>query len=142
MRVSRVRALIAAVSCAVALAGAGSLATNAHAATSNCTVEYAVGPQWPGSFIASVGVTAQGAWGPDPTLTWRFSAGQVITNAWNAVVEQTGANVRIELEASNWNGNGTAPFGFSATWTGSNPPPEDVTLDGTPCTLHTRMPSP
>src|SRR5690242_20549 len=85
--------------CLVA-AGVGLLASTevavalpAGAATAGCSVNYAVSSSWPGGFNANVTITNLG----DPlsswTLTWSFSAGQTVTQAWNTTLTQSGSAV-------------------------------------------------
>ncbi|MCC8249934.1 cellulose binding domain-containing protein [Saccharothrix luteola] len=70
------------------------------------------------------------------TLTWSYPAGQTVTQAWNATVSQSGAQV----SARNVSYNGciatgaSVAFGFNGSWTGSNPAPTAFSLSGTPCT--------
>ena len=56
--------------------------------------------QWPGGFGANVDVTNLG----DPvngwTLTWTFTAGQTVTQAWNATVTQSGGQVTATTPAT------------------------------------------
>src|SRR6185503_18496913 len=71
------------------------------------------------------------------TLRWSFTAGQTITQFWNANVTQSGAAVTATNVS--WNGglatNGTAAFGFNANWNGSaNPAPASFTVNGVACT--------
>ncbi|MGB2568700.1 non-reducing end alpha-L-arabinofuranosidase family hydrolase [Micromonospora citrea] len=126
----------------VAAAGAASLP--AHAATTGCAVNYSVSSQWQGGFGANVTVTNLG----DPinswTLTWSYGAGQQVTQAWNATVTQSGA--QVTARNVNYNPgiatNGTVSFGFNGSWAGSNPTPTGFTLNGTLCTGGTTTPPP
>jgi Cellulose binding domain/Glycosyl hydrolase family 12 len=130
-------ALAGAVAAALAAAGTGVvLALPAYAAT-GCRVTYAVGNQWPGGFAANVTITNLG----DPlsswTLQWSWSAGQTVTQYWNAALTQSGSTV----SASNVSYNGTLPtnastsFGLNGSWNNStNPTPAGFTLNGTACT--------
>ena len=101
-----------------------------------CRVQYTVGSTWPGGFGANVTVTNLG----DPltgwTLGWSWSAGQTVTQAWNATVSQSGAQVTARNAGHNGSiaTNGTASFGFNGSWTGSNPTPTAFTLNGVACT--------
>ncbi|WUR63124.1 cellulose binding domain-containing protein [Micromonospora chokoriensis] len=116
---------------------AGTLATvTASAAAVGCRVDYQITNQWQGGFGANVAVTNLG----DPVngwaLTWSYAAGQQVTQAWNAVVTQSGAQVtarNVDHNASLAT-NGSASFGFNGSWTGSNPVPSSFTLNGTVCT--------
>jgi hypothetical protein len=112
------------------------LASPAGAATAGCSVNYAVSSQWQGGFGASVSITNLG----DPltswTLTWSYSAGQSVTQAWNATVTQNGSAVTAKNVSYNGSvgTNGTVSFGFNGSWTGSNPVPADFALNGVSCT--------
>jgi glucuronoarabinoxylan endo-1,4-beta-xylanase len=112
------------------------VALPAGAATAGCSVNYAVSSQWQGGFGANVAITNLG----DPltswTLTWSYSAGQTITQAWNATLTQSGAAVTAKNVS--YNGtvatNGTVSFGFNGSWTGSNPTPASFAVNGVACT--------
>jgi O-glycosyl hydrolase len=112
------------------------VAVPAGAAAAGCAVNYAVSSQWQGGFGANVTITNLG----DPltswTLTWSYSAGQTVTQAWNATVTQSGAAVTARNVS--YNGavatNGTASIGFNGSWTGSNPAPNSFAVNGVTCT--------
>ena len=137
MRTVPVRTALIGCSSLTLLAG-GLTATmvTAHAATAGCRVSYSVGSQWTGGFTANVAVTNLG----DPLTSWRlawsFGAGQTVTQAWNATVDQIGASVTAAN--ASWNGNlasgASTSFGFNGSWTGGNPVPTDFALNGVPCT--------
>ncbi|GAA3345074.1 hypothetical protein GCM10020358_50800 [Amorphoplanes nipponensis] len=112
------------------------VALPAGAATAGCAVTYTVSSQWQGGFGADVVVTNLG----DPltswTLTWSYSAGQTVTQAWNTTLTQSGAAVTARNVS--YNGtvatNGTASFGFNGSSPGSNPAPTAFALNGVACT--------
>src|SRR5215470_17423830 len=83
-------------------------APSAFAAT-GCSITYSVASQWPGGFGANVTVKNLG----DPisswTLVWSYSAGQQVTQYWNATVTQSGSQVT----ANNVSYNGS--LGTNAT---------------------------
>jgi hypothetical protein len=143
MRLSRFRLLVATAVPATVAATVGMVAVTAHAAAAGCQVTYAVSSQWPGGFGATVNLTNLG----DPltgwTLTWSYSAGQQVTQAWNATVTQSGPQVTARNAA--WNGslatNGSASFGFNGSWTGSNPAPTTFALNGVACNGTTSPPT-
>jgi outer membrane protein assembly factor BamB len=127
--------LVAAAVAGVVLAGTG-IALSAHAATVGCSVAYTVTSQWPGGFGVNVSITNLG----DPingwTLSWSYPAGQQITQAWNATVSQSGAQVaarNLNYDASIAT-NSSVGFGFNGSWTGTNPAPASFTLNGNACT--------
>ena len=120
---------------ALAAATAGTTVAVAHAATAGCRVDYSISSQWAGGFGADVTITYLG----DPVngwaLTWTYSAGQTITQAWNATATQSGS--AVTAKDAGYNAaiatNGTASFGFNGSWTSSNPEPTAFDLNGTAC---------
>jgi hypothetical protein len=135
-RVRRTVVFAAALATVVAGAAIGGV-TSAQAAASGCRVSYTVGSQWGGGFNADVAVTNLG----DPltgwTLRWSFTAGQVVTQAWNAVTTQSGSAVTAVNVGWNANlaTNGTTTFGLNGSWNNSsNPVPASFTLNGVVCT--------
>ncbi|WP_239133628.1 cellulose binding domain-containing protein [Rugosimonospora africana] len=100
-------------------------------------MSYTVSTQWSSGFTANVNVTNLG----DPIngwrLTWSFSAGQTVTQAWNASATQSGSAVTVTDAGYNAAiaTNATASFGFNGTWNGStNPSPTAFALNGVSCT--------
>ncbi|GAA3763908.1 PQQ-dependent sugar dehydrogenase [Salinactinospora qingdaonensis] len=101
-----------------------------------CTVDYQVDSQWGTGFTASVTITNTSeepvtGW----SLEWSFTAGQQITNGWQAEVTQTGT--MVTATNMSWNDTispgGTQQFGFQGTLDGANPAPTEFTLNGSPC---------
>ncbi|MEV0329511.1 cellulose binding domain-containing protein [Micromonospora echinospora] len=137
MRTRTTRTALLAATAAGTLA-AGLLTTVvASAAAVGCRVDYRVTNQWGGGFGADVAVTNLG----DPvtgwTLTWSFTAGQQVDQAWNATVTQSAD--RVTARDVGYNAvigtGGTATFGFNASWNGTtNPAPGSFALNGTTCT--------
>jgi len=123
---------------AAALAAAGVvISAGAAQAAIGCRVSYAVSAQWPGGFTANVTLTNVG----DPltswAVTWSFSAGQTVTQAWNATVTQSGSSVRAANVDYNGNlaTNASTSFGFNGTWNNSsNPVPTSFAVNGVTCT--------
>lgn len=136
MRLSRFRLFVAAM---VPLAVAGTVSVvsvTAAAAAAGCQVSYSVGAQWSGGFTGNVRVTNLGDPLSNWTLTWSFTAGQQVTQAWNASVSQNGAQVTARNVS--WNGglgtNASTSFGFNGSWNNSsNPAPTNFALNGTAC---------
>ncbi|TCC00149.1 glycosyl hydrolase [Micromonospora zingiberis] len=132
----RHRLALLAATAAVAVVTATVGVAVAHAAAVGCAVRYAVSAQWQGGFNADVTITNLG----DPVsswrLTWSYGSGQRVTQAWNATVTQAAAQVTATNVA--YNGaigtNGTVSFGFSGSWSGSNPAPTSFTVNGVSCT--------
>ncbi|MGC9665373.1 non-reducing end alpha-L-arabinofuranosidase family hydrolase [Planosporangium sp. 12N6] len=138
------RRILAAAGVSLAVLGAaGTVTVAAHAAAAGCAVTYTVSSQWTDGFGANVNVTNLG----DPvsgwTLTWSFGAGQAVTQAWNATVTQSGANVTARNASYNGNlgTNASTSFGFNGSWNGSNPVPTNFALNGTPCNGGTTPPT-
>lgn len=103
-----------------------------------CRVSYTITNQWQDGFQADVtitntGTTAVNGW----TLRWTFANGQQISQAWNAGVSQSGA--QVSATNVSWNGtigpNGTASFGFLGNWTGTNARPTAFTLNNSTCSV-------
>jgi len=136
---TRSRTRLAVVTVAVAgtvLAGAA-VALSAQAATAGCSVAYSVASQWSGGFTANVNITNLGDPVTSWTLTWSYTAGQQITQAWNATTTQSGG--QVTARSMSYNGsiatNASTSFGFNGSWNNSsNPTPAGFTLNGTACT--------
>lgn len=133
----RTLALSSAAAIAVAAIGADVITALPASAAAGCRVAYSVSNQWPGGFGANVTITNLGdpisAW----TLTWSYSAGQQVTQYWNATITQSGSQVTAKNVS--YNGSlatgGTTSFGFNGTLPGSsNPVPASFSLNGTVCT--------
>jgi mannan endo-1,4-beta-mannosidase len=109
--------------------------TTPPAGGGSCAVTYKA-DSWGTGFVANVTVTNRAAtplngW----TLRWSFAGNQQVTSAWNATVTQSGQ--QVTAASAGWNGsvpaNGSASFGFQATYSGSNAAPAAFTLNGTAC---------
>ncbi|QOC91143.1 rhamnogalacturonan lyase family protein [Micromonospora craniellae] len=135
-RTTRRAALLATATATIVAAG-GLTTLTASAAAAGCRVDYRVTNQWSGGFGADVTVTNLG----DPltgwTVTWTWpAAGQQVSQAWNATVSQSGAQVtarNVDYNAALGTGASTS-FGFNGSWSGSNPPPTAFAVNGTTCT--------
>ncbi|MFC0562951.1 non-reducing end alpha-L-arabinofuranosidase family hydrolase [Plantactinospora siamensis] len=112
------------------------MALPASAATAGCSVNYAVSSQWQGGFGANVTITNLGDALSSWTLTWSFSAGQTVQQAWNTTLTQSGSAVTAKNVSYNGSvpTNGTVSFGFNGSWTSSNPSPTSFALNGVACT--------
>jgi endoglucanase len=110
-----------------------------------CQITYTIANQWnntpsAGGFQADVSIRNTGTspingW----TLSWTFANGQTISNLWNAVFQQSGANVSVTSNQS-WNGNiapgaAVCAFGFNAAWSGTNARPTSFALNGATCAV-------
>ena len=109
-----------------------------QAARPTCSVSYDRQSEWSTGFVATVTVTNLGSVGVDGwTLTFDFPGDQAITNAWSAVVTQTGRTVTAHN--ASWNGpvpptGGRVSFGFYGTWATSDASPTSFTFNGNACT--------
>lgn len=117
----------------------------AHADTVGCRATYTVASQWQGGFSANVAVTNLGSPLTSWTIGFDFAAGQHLLQGWSANWSQSGTHVAATNAA--WNGGlatgATVSVGFNGSWTGSNPPPATITLNGVVCdgTVHGPSPS-
>ncbi|HEY2673463.1 MAG TPA: family 43 glycosylhydrolase [Rugosimonospora sp.] len=131
------RRMFLALAMAVAASAGTVAAVAAQAASAGCRVDYAVTNQWQGGFGASVTITNLGDAVNGWTLTWSYSAGQTVTQAWNATITQSGA--AVTAEDAGYNGalatGATASFGFNGSWNNAtNPVPTSFAVNGTTCT--------
>lgn len=103
----------------------------------SCQVSYMVN-QWSGGFTANITITNTSTttingW----TLKFTFPGNQQITQGWNGVFSQSGANVTISN--ASYNGtiavNSSANPGFNGSWSGNNPSPTAFTLNGASCSV-------
>jgi len=103
----------------------------------SCRVAYTVPSQWNTGFTGNVAITNTSATAVNGwSLVFSFAAGQTITQAWNATVTQSGAQVTLKNASYN---PAIAPgasvsAGFNGSWSGSNPAPTGFTLNGATCT--------
>lgn len=123
--------------CGIALAAVMILASAAVAQTA-CNVVYTISPQNTSAFGATVtlqntGTTAWTSW----TLTWAFANGQTVSQLWNGIETQSGANVTVKNESYNGAvaaGASLTGMGFNGTWNGTtNAVPTSFSINGTAC---------
>jgi hypothetical protein len=132
---------------AVDAAGTSASSSQASATTqssgnggSGCTVDYVISPQNSSAFGAAItiknGSTAITSW----TLTWAFANGQTVSQLWNGIESQSGANVTVKNESYNGSiaaGGTLSGIGFNGTWNGTtNAVPTAISLNGTACTVN------
>ncbi|MFD0971851.1 extracellular catalytic domain type 1 short-chain-length polyhydroxyalkanoate depolymerase [Plantactinospora endophytica] len=103
--------------------------------TGACRVGYSANT-WTGGFTANVTVTntstsAVNGW----TVQWSWPGNQQVTNAWNATVSQSGAQVTARNVSYNAAiaAGASVTFGFQGTYSGANQAPTQFTLNGTVC---------
>jgi glucuronoarabinoxylan endo-1,4-beta-xylanase len=144
-RSPRWRRIWPAVAAAATLITAGTVAGApvASAATA-CRVDYVISSQWSNGFGANVTITNLGDAVSSWRLTWSFSAGQTVTQAWNTSLSQSGSTVSASNAPYNGSlGTGASTqFGFNGSLTGSNPVPTSFALNGTTCTGAVSTPTP
>jgi hypothetical protein len=105
-----------------------------------CTIGYSITNQWTPGFqfaltITNNSTTALSNW----TLTWAYANGQQITQLWNGIESQSGANVTVTNESYNGTiapGTSYTAAGGLGTWSGTNSIPTAISLNGTPCTVN------
>ncbi|GAA3733515.1 hypothetical protein GCM10022225_14610 [Plantactinospora mayteni] len=109
--------------------------TTAPPSTGGCRVGYTAN-SWANGFTASVTVTntstaAVNGW----TVQWSWPGNQQVTNAWNATVSQSGAQVTARNVSYNAaiGAGASATFGFQGTYSGANQAPIQFTLNGAAC---------
>jgi endoglucanase len=103
-----------------------------------CHVNYTLSSEWPGGFGAAItinntGTTALSSW----TLTWTFANGQTVTQLWNGIEAQSGANVSVVNESYNGSipsGGSYSGMGFNGTWNNTtNAAPTSFAVNGVAC---------
>jgi mannan endo-1,4-beta-mannosidase len=77
-----------------------------------CSAAYTVVNQWSGGFQGEVRVTAGSAAIKSWTVTWTYTGGQTVSQAWNATVTSSGSAVT----AKNVSYNGSIAAGASTTF--------------------------
>lgn len=129
------KSLVLALASTLAIPAAFTSTAPASAAVS-CGVDYTVASQWGGGFVANVTIKNTGDALASWTLTWSYTAGQVVTGAWNATLTQSGAAVTAKNVGYNGSvaSGGTTSFGFQGTNSGTNNPvPSSFALNGVVC---------
>ena len=108
---------------------------------STCTIDYVIQPQNSSAFGATItidntGTKALTSW----TLSWTFANGQTITQLWDGVGTQSGANVTVTNESYNGSIAAGASYngvGFNGTWNGiTNAVPTAISLNGMACVVN------
>jgi mannan endo-1,4-beta-mannosidase len=102
-----------------------------------CTAAYRVVGQWQDGFQAELTVANRQTTPIDGwQVRWTFPATQRVTNMWNAIPAQTGANVTAANASYNTRipAGGSVTIGLTGSWSGDNRPPTTFTLNTTTCT--------
>ncbi|MEU5890620.1 glycoside hydrolase family 6 protein [Streptomyces sp. NPDC047461] len=131
--------LLAALALVAGVSGTALVVGQAGAATSAvpCTVDYKVQSQWDTGFTAAVTITNNAAAKSGWSVKWSYAGNQKVTNAWNAKVSQSGADVTAANESYNGTlaSGGSVSFGFNGSYSGTNGVPATFTLDGVACNV-------
>ncbi len=106
-----------------------------------CTVDYTISSQWGGGFGAAIAIVNNGSTAiTNWTLTWTFANGQTVTQLWNGIESQSGANVTVTNEPYNGSipaGGTLNGIGFNGSWNNvTNAIPTAISLNGTACTVN------
>jgi hypothetical protein len=104
----------------------------------SCNIVYTISPQSSSAFggaitIDNTSTTALSNW----ALGWTFANAQTVSQLWNGVETQSGANVTVINESYNGDipaGGSLSQVGFNGTWNGvTNAVPTSFTLNGVTC---------
>ncbi|GAA4868843.1 cellulase family glycosylhydrolase [Kitasatospora terrestris] len=134
-------ALAVAAAATLSFSGAGA----ASAATTACTVDYAVN-DWGSGFTANVkinnlGTAAINGW----TLTYGYTGNQTLSGTgWNGTWSQSGKNVTVVNAAYNGTiaAGGSVSAGANFAYSGSNAAPTAFAVNGAACTGAPVSPTP
>ncbi|MBZ9749753.1 cellulose binding domain-containing protein [Deinococcus sp. HMF7604] len=126
--------LLSLVACAAPSSPAATPKVAAQATAATATVAYSVSSDWKTGFTGSVTITNTGPAIKGWTLEWTFPGAQVITNSWNGVLTQTGAQVKVTNASYNAAipTGGQVTFGFTAKYPAgtANLAPGTLTFSG------------
>ncbi len=103
-----------------------------------CEIEYSTPNTWYGGFTAQVRIYNGSHESIDGwELTWDFTNGETINQAWNATAQQSGTTVTVTNVS--WNStiphHGSMEFGFNANSTREPGVPENFKLNGSLCSV-------
>lgn len=114
--------------------------TVASSIPGGCTIDYTISPQNASAFGAAITIVNNGAALSNWSLTWAFANGQTVSQLWNGIDTQSGANVAVINEPYNAAipaGGSLTGIGFNGTWNSvTNAIPTAFSLNGTPCTVN------
>ncbi|MFE1318382.1 cellulose binding domain-containing protein [Kitasatospora phosalacinea] len=110
--------------------------TTAAAPAGGCGVDYRVVNSWGGGFqgeitVRNTGTTALTGW----TLSFAFTAGQVVSQMWGGTATQSGGAVSVAPAdyTRTVPAGGSVTLGFLATQGATNPAPAAFALNGAAC---------
>ncbi|MGP8173077.1 MAG: cellulase family glycosylhydrolase [Terracidiphilus sp.] len=116
------------------------LSVTSSGSGSTCTVDYVISPQNSSQFGAAITIKNGSAAITSWTLTWSFANGQKVSQLWNGIETQSGANVTVKNEPYNGSiaaGGTLTGIGFNGTWNGTtNAIPTAFSINGTACTVN------
>ncbi len=121
---------------AAGLGGLSVMTAGPAAASTGCSVAYAVQSDWGSGFTVNVTITNLGspitAW----ALTYSYAGNQALANGWNGNWTQSGNTVTVTN--ASYNGSlatgGTAVPGAQFAYSGTNTAPTAFALNGVACT--------
>jgi len=102
-----------------------------------CHVAYTDQNDWGSGFTGAITITNTGAtpinnW----TLTWAYSGNQQLNQSWNSTYSQSVQTVTVNSMSYNSSiapGANQSGIGFNAAYSGANPPPTALYLNGVLC---------
>jgi hypothetical protein len=128
---------------ALSLSGALAGPAPAGAATSQCTVAYAVVNSWPGGFQAGITITNNGPAISSWTLAFNFPNAQQISGGWSASYTQNGQ--AVTAASLSYNGalatGASTTMGFTGTVGAADAVPSYFTVNGYACNGAAQLPS-
>jgi len=100
-----------------------------------CEVDYSIRDQWDTGFVSDVVIKNQGSALNNWQVTWTMPTAQTVTQSWNGEFNQQGDAVTVT--PANWNKiiptGEQLEFGFTGAYSGENPVPIDIRVNGTKC---------
>ncbi len=102
----------------------------------SCEANYTIRDQWNTGFTSDVVIKNTGSSAlNDWEVSWTMPSGQVVTNSWNGQFSQNSSSVTVN--PADWNktipSNENLEFGFNASYSGENPIPIDISVNGIRC---------
>jgi len=100
-----------------------------------CEASYVIREQWDTGFTTDILIKNQGTALSDWKVTWTMPAAQQVTYSWNGLFSQQ--DNQVTITSADWNKNissdGVIDFGFNGTYSGENPIPIDLAVNGVQC---------
>lgn len=102
-----------------------------------CSFKYTLLSAWSTGYLAQVTVINNDAPVDGWVIDWHFADGQRLVNGWGGVFSSPDG-AHISIRDAGWNSSvptgGAVTVGFTATFSGSHPPPLGRTFNGNYCT--------